>query len=58
MSYTTTEQCGADEFMCLNNGQCMPGHVQCNDEQDCEDWSDEDIDLCGKPPLHLHWVHI
>ena len=41
-------ECGTEEFMCLDNGQCMPGLVQCNDEQDCNDWSDEDLDLCGK----------
>ena len=35
--------------MCLNNGHCMSGNVQCNGEQDCDDWSDEDIDLCGEP---------
>ena len=42
-------QCGSDEFLCLNNGQCMPGDIQCNGEKDCDDWSDEDLDLCGEP---------
>ena len=48
LNYTAIE-CGSDEFMCLNNGHCMSGNVQCNGEQDCDDWSDEDIDLCGEP---------
>ena len=45
-------QCGSDEFLCLNNGQCMPGDIQCNGEKDCDDWSDEDIELCGKITRH------
>ena len=49
-------ECGADEFMCLDNGQCMPEDIQCNGEQDCDDWSDEDVDLCGKLTLnHMEW---
>ena len=46
-------ECDADEFMCLNSGQCMPGHVLCNNEQDCDDWSDEDYDLCGTSTVYL-----
>ena len=49
-------ECGIGEFMCLDSGQCLPGHLQCNNEQDCEDWSDEDIELCGEVTLSLHWI--
>ena len=35
--------CKTSEFMC-NNGQCIPGHWECDDFMDCTDESDEHHD--------------
>ena len=53
ISYTTTEQCGTDEFVCLSDGQCQPPDARCNGETDCQDGSDEDGIMCGEHTICL-----
>ena len=53
ISYTTTEQCGTDEFVCLSDGQCQPPDARCNGETDCQDGSDEDGIMCGEHIIFL-----
>ena len=48
INYTTTEQCGPDDFVCLSDGQCHPQNARCNGETDCEDGSDEEGIMCGE----------
>ena len=48
ISYTTTEQCGTDEFVCLSDGQCQLPDARCNGQPNCEDGSDEDGIICGE----------
>lgn len=33
--------CGAGQFQCLSDGECISVHWVCDDEEDCEDGSDE-----------------
>jgi hypothetical protein len=38
-------KCRGDQFDC-KNGECIPGHLQCNGATECQDGSDEEN--CGK----------
>ncbi len=33
--------CESAQFQCLSDGECIPQHWVCDDEEDCEDGSDE-----------------
>lgn len=48
--------CAETDFVC-RNGQCVPSRWQCDGEPDCEDGSDESLDVCRKyapsPPSPL-----
>lgn len=33
--------CESSQFQCLSDGECIPQHWVCDDEEDCEDGSDE-----------------
>ena len=46
-------QCRTDQFQC-DNGDCIPGHLQCSGKPECDDESDEK--LCSKY-LHLNIQH-
>ena len=48
ISYSTTQQCGPDEFICLSDGQCQQQGARCNGAPECEDGSDEDGFMCGE----------
>lgn len=37
--------CAETDFVC-QNGQCVPSRWQCDGEPDCEDGSDESLDVC------------
>jgi len=40
--------CAADEFRCASGAQCVDPYAQCNGVADCNDASDETVELCGK----------
>lgn len=42
--------CSDDEFTCAN-GDCIPQHGRCNDDDDCSDFSDEDDCTLLQTPL-------
>lgn len=37
--------CAEADFVCYN-GQCIPKRWHCDGEPDCEDGSDESVDIC------------
>lgn len=39
--------CAEVDFVC-HNGQCVPKRWHCDGEPDCEDGSDESIEICRK----------
>lgn len=39
--------CAEVDFVC-QNGQCVPKRWHCDGEPDCEDGSDESLDICRK----------
>jgi len=39
--------CAADEFRCATGTQCVDPYAQCNGVPDCDDGSDETVELCG-----------
>lgn len=39
--------CSQTEFRC-KNGNCIPSRWQCDNENDCEDKSDEDVVTCSE----------
>lgn len=39
--------CAESDFVC-DNGQCVPKRWHCDGEPDCEDGSDESLDICRK----------
>lgn len=39
--------CAETDFVC-QNGQCVPKRWHCDSEPDCEDGSDESLDICRK----------
>jgi len=39
--------CAADEFRCASGNQCVDPYCQCNGVADCDDASDETVELCG-----------
>jgi len=40
--------CAANEFRCASGTQCVDPYAQCNGVADCDDASDETVELCGK----------
>lgn len=44
--------CAEVDFVC-NNGQCVPKRWHCDGEPDCEDGSDESIEICRESFLSL-----
>lgn len=47
-SYTGSLKCSESEFQCLNQQHCVPSRWKCDGENDCNDGSDEDPQLCSK----------
>uniref|UniRef100_H0WUQ7 Corin, serine peptidase n=1 Tax=Otolemur garnettii TaxID=30611 RepID=H0WUQ7_OTOGA len=44
---------GGESFLCAS-GICIPGKLQCNGYNDCDDWSDEAHCNCSKNLFHCH----
>ena len=44
------QDCRSDQFTC-DNGECIPGHLQCSGKTECSDGSDEK--LCRKCTYYL-----
>uniref|UniRef100_A0A3B3ZJH4 Uncharacterized protein n=1 Tax=Periophthalmus magnuspinnatus TaxID=409849 RepID=A0A3B3ZJH4_9GOBI len=52
--YAVHKTCADSDFVCQSGG-CVPVRWQCDGEPDCEDGSDEAMDICRKCPLvHLN----
>ena len=51
--------CPDDYFKCTNNAHCIPQNYTCDGYGDCEDFSDEILEDCRKPPSpeYLPWKH-
>ena len=58
ISYTATEQCDTDDFICSSDGQCQSNDTRCNGAHDCEDGSDEDGIMCGTTliSVQMKWL--
>jgi len=46
--FFTEVTCAADEFLCASGTQCVDSYCHCNGVPDCDDGSDENVELCGK----------
>ncbi|XP_070253186.1 atrial natriuretic peptide-converting enzyme isoform X2 [Myotis yumanensis] len=44
---------GGESFLCAS-GICIPGKLQCNGYNDCDDWSDEAHCNCSENLFHCH----
>ena len=47
------KRCEEGEFRCGNDSMCMPLMWQCDGERDCQDHSDEVMNVCSKSEHHL-----
>lgn len=47
LSLPVRKTCEEVDFVC-HSGQCVPKRWQCDGEPDCEDGSDESIEMCRK----------
>lgn len=47
LSFSVRKTCAEVDFVC-HSGQCVPKRWQCDGEPDCEDGSDESIEMCRK----------
>ena len=54
----TEVTCAADEFRCASGTQCVDPYAQCNGVADCDDSSDETVELCGNVISYLlsYWL--
>ncbi|XP_025054160.1 atrial natriuretic peptide-converting enzyme isoform X5 [Alligator sinensis] len=46
--------CGGDESFLCSSGICIPGKLQCNGYNDCDDWSDEAHCNCSDDVFHCN----
>ena len=49
-------ECGADEFTCMTNGQCIPLTTKCDQRIDCSDGSDEKA--CRMSLMFYSLIHL
>ena len=42
------EDCPEGRYLCSNSGDCIPESWLCDGENDCENWEDEAVSICGK----------
>lgn len=47
LAVSVQKTCAETDFVC-QNGQCVPKRWHCDGEPDCEDGSDESLDICRK----------
>lgn len=47
LAFPVKKTCAETDFVC-HNGQCVPKRWHCDGEPDCEDSSDESLDICRK----------
>lgn len=47
LAFPVKKTCAETDFVC-HNGQCVPKRWHCDGEPDCEDGSDESLDICRK----------
>lgn len=50
LAVSVQKTCADSDFVC-QNGQCVPKRWHCDGEPDCEDGSDESLDICCKYAL-------
>ena len=40
--------CPEGRYLCSNSGDCIPESWLCDGENDCDNWEDEAVSICGK----------
>ncbi len=57
MTVSVKKTCAEVEYVC-DSGQCIPKRWQCDGDPDCEDGSDESIEMCRESDLVFNTIFI